>query len=136
MKIVIDTNLLISFLIGKELNELLQLVENNYIKIITSYEQIGEIIGVMGRPKLNKYIKDNSRRKLLLRFLKRKAKIVQLKNKIDDCRDKKDNFILEMGIVGKAEYIVTGDKDLLELNPYKSINIVRYKEFKENVLNK
>jgi putative PIN family toxin of toxin-antitoxin system len=116
---------------GKELDGLLDLVETNDIKLITSYEQIGEIIDVVDRPGVDKYIKDKERKKLLLRFLKRKAEIISIKNKINDCRDKKDNFILEMGIVGKVKYIVTGDMDLLELNPYRKIKIIKYSMFKE-----
>ena len=64
MRIVIDTNLLISSLLGKELDELLDLIENNNIKLITSYEQIGELIDVINRPIVDKYIKDKDRKKL------------------------------------------------------------------------
>ena len=61
--------------------------------------------------------------------------IVSIKNKINDCRDNKDNFILEMGIVGKVKYIVTGDIYLLELNPYnRKIKIIKYNRFKEIVM--
>jgi predicted nucleic acid-binding protein len=50
-------------------------------------------------------------------------------DKVNDCRDKKDNMILEEAVYGNAEYIITGDEDLLVLNPYKWIKIYTLKEF-------
>lgn len=41
--------------------------------------------------------------------------------KITDCRDPKDNMILEEAVYGNGQYIITGDDDLLVLNPYKWI---------------
>lgn len=56
---------------------------------------------------------------------------VETKHEITDCRDIKDNFILEMAVNGKVDYIITGDKDLLIMSPYKGINIITYKEFED-----
>ena len=41
----------------------------------------------------------------------------------------KDNIILEEALDGKVKYIITGDKDLLELNPYKEIEILAMNDF-------
>jgi uncharacterized protein len=50
-------------------------------------------------------------------------------NRILDCRDVKDNMILEAAVYENAQYIVTGDEDLLVLNPYRWINIVNLRDF-------
>ncbi|MGD0154370.1 MAG: putative toxin-antitoxin system toxin component, PIN family [Thermacetogeniaceae bacterium] len=43
---------------------------------------------------------------------------------ISDCRDAKDNMILEAAVYGNADYLITGDEDLLTLNPYRWIKIL------------
>ncbi|MDK2805686.1 MAG: uncharacterized protein PWP67_1233 [Clostridium butyricum] len=50
-------------------------------------------------------------------------------DKINDCRDEKDNMILEEAVYGNANYIITGDDDLLILNPYRWIKIVMLRDF-------
>ncbi len=49
--------------------------------------------------------------------------------RISDCRDEKDNIILEAAVTGGVKYIVTGDDDLLVLNPYGNILIIKPAEF-------
>lgn len=48
---------------------------------------------------------------------------------IEECRDPKDNKILEVAVEGKADVIVTGDKDLLVLHPFRGIPIIGPAEF-------
>ena len=49
--------------------------------------------------------------------------------KIDVCRDSKDNMILELAVAGKADFIITGDKDLKVLNPFQQIQIISPADF-------
>ncbi len=62
---------------------------------------------------------------LLLNTVEIEANNVEIK----DCRDEKDNFILEAAVSGKVDFIVTEDKVLLALNPYRNLKIVTIKEF-------
>lgn len=55
--------------------------------------------------------------------------------KVNICRDKKDNQVLDLCVVGKADYLVTGDKDLLVLKKFKKTKIVSPREFIESVFN-
>jgi uncharacterized protein len=48
---------------------------------------------------------------------------------IDECRDPKDNKYLELVVSGNAECIITGDQDLLVLNPFRRIDILTVQEF-------
>lgn len=50
---------------------------------------------------------------------------------INECRDPKDNKYLELAVSGKAECIVTGDDDLLVLNPWRVIEILTVQKFLE-----
>jgi predicted nucleic acid-binding protein len=64
------------------------------------------------------------------------SELVIIEHTVTDCRDRKDNFILETALKGGAGIIVTGDKDLLDLNPYKGIKILTYKEFEQTIKEK
>ena len=130
MKVVIDTNIWISFLIGKLLSNLVELILNKQVKVISSNEQIAEIFSVITKPKLKKYI-SNSDIKRLYHFITKYTKSVKINNDLNVCRDPKDNYLLEIAIKGKAEYLVTGDKDLLVLNPFHKVKILNYKEFEK-----
>ena len=55
--------------------------------------------------------------------------ILETKFITNACRDAKDNKYLELAVNGKAELIITGDKDLLVLNPFESISIITIEEF-------
>ena len=130
MKAVIDTNIWISFLIGKLLSNLVPHLLNNQIDIFTSNEQLDEIIRVISKPKLLKYISKSDFNRLY-HFITTKMNIVTLKNNIDICRDPKDNFLLEIASICEADYLVTGDKDLLTLNSFQKTSIITYSEFEK-----
>jgi uncharacterized protein len=61
----------------------------------------------------------------------RDGEIITITEKIKDCRDEKDNMFLELAVCGSSEYLVNGDKDLLELNPFRNIPILNATEFLE-----
>lgn len=134
IKIVIDTNIWISFLIGKKIKTLKNLIINGKINVYFSKELIDEFIAVIKRPKLQKYfIQENIYE--LINLFSDKIVFVEPNLKITECRDKKDNFLLELAISANVDYIITGDKDLLELNPFRNIQIVNPINF-ENLLYK
>jgi putative PIN family toxin of toxin-antitoxin system len=98
-------------------------------ELITSRKQIQEIIGVLKRPKFNNKISDNQIKEIEELILTH-GFLAETPGIIFDCRDSKDNFILEMAVNGKANIILTGDEDLLILNPYRNIKIIKYSDFK------
>jgi putative PIN family toxin of toxin-antitoxin system len=97
-------------------------------KILISQEIILELTQVLNRNKLNKYLLKEERLKFLADFLK-DVQTVTIYQKIDACRDKKDNKFLDLAICGQAQYIITGDQDLLILNPFSGIYIINPKQF-------
>lgn len=131
-RIVIDTNIRISFLIGKELHALRDLIVNEKVKVITTDQLIDEIRLVTSRDKLKKYFSPDKVSDLiaLLDILADKVKI----KKVDKiCRDPKDDFLLALSKEGRADYLITGDKDLLDILVYGRTKIVSARQFKEKI---
>lgn len=132
MKAVIDTNIWISFLIGKLLAGLDDYILDNQLEVVISADQLEEITNVLKRPKFRLHFSTNDIEEFLS-LLYKTARIVEIHHTIKDYRDEKDNFLLETAIRGRADYIVTGDKDLLVMNPYRGKKIIGFKEF-ENII--
>ena len=57
------------------------------------------------------------------------SELVEIIERVDLCRDKKDNKFLEVAINGRADYLITGDNDLLVLRPFQDIKIMTVNEF-------
>lgn len=134
LRIVIDTNIWVSFLIGKVLVGQEDFIIKNRIQILTSDELLEEMIEVLHRPKFQRYFTRNLINELVVLMLS-KVEVVEIKETFVVCRDPKDNFLLDLSVSGKADYLVTGDEDLLTLNPFKGIQIIDYKSF-QNILDK
>lgn len=130
IRIAVDTNIWISFLIGKTLSRLTDLIIDDKVQIIFSDEQLDELINVVHRPKFQKYF-DPENVQELLSLIYSKVEFVQITDHFLECRDAKDNFLLDLMASGKADYLVTGDEDLLVLNPFHNIQIVDFKSFEE-----
>lgn len=131
-KIIIDTNIWISFLIGKELRDLKHLIVNEKVKVITTDQLTNEIKLVTSRKKLKKYFNEDKVSDLLslLDILADKVKI----KKIDKvCRDPKDDFLLALSKESRANYLITGDKDLLDIKVFGRTKIVTIRQFNEEI---
>ena len=128
IRVVIDTNLWISFLIGKTLRGLQDHIIRQDVVLIFSDELFDEIIEVVHRPKLRKYFSSDDIQELMALF-EMKAAFIEIEEHVSDCRDAKDNFLLDLCISGNAEYLVTGDDDLISLNPFRDTKIIHYRDF-------
>ena len=93
-----------------------------------SRELAGELNDVLSRPRFDRYA-DRENREEFLQDLVRQAESVEVTERVRACRDPKDDKILELAVNGRANYIVTSDDDLLDLNPFRGIAIVRPAEF-------
>ena len=130
MKVVIDTNIWISYLLGSLLQDLDEKILSKDIKVVVSEYMLKELTEVSNRPKF-KNIFSAHRMKELFSLLDSYAIVVSPTQKVNACRDKKDNFLLEVALEGEADYLITGDEDLLVLNPFHGIKIIRPKDFEE-----
>lgn len=132
IRVIFDTNVWISFLIGKRLGIIKEYISNENIKIITTTQLVKEVEIVTSRPKLKKYFPKESVHELI-ELLDTIAEKVEISPKFFISRDPKDNFLLDLIEFPKANYLVTGDKDLLILNPFKSAKIITPQNF-ESIL--
>lgn len=123
-RFVLDTNVLISGLLFKTSVPFraIELAEKQGI-ILYSEATLNELEQVLNRKKFNKYLSLEDRQLFLLKFIS-SSQLVSIAENITVCRDEKDNKFLELAVSGIANVIVTGDLDLLVLNPFQSVEIL------------
>lgn len=123
-RFVVDTNVLISALLFKNSVPFraIELAEKQGM-ILYSEATLNELEQVLNRKKFNKYLSLEDRQVFLLKFISA-SELVSITEKIAVCRDEKDNKFLELAVSGNANVIVTGDLDLLVLNPFQSVEII------------
>lgn len=128
---VIDTNTLISASLFR--NSIHRKAERKAIragKILASRATYNEFSEVFLRSKFDRYISRESRLNILLEF-KKLASFIEPSETITACRDPKDNKFLELAVTANASCIISGDEDLLVLNPFRDIPIINAKDFLE-----
>jgi putative PIN family toxin of toxin-antitoxin system len=129
LKFVFDCNVIVSAFLFKNSQPRLALEKAKVEGIILlSDAVIDELIKVMKRDKFDRYLSLNIREMLLDNLIELADKIT-IKETITDCRDAKDNKYLELAISGNAQYIITADNDLLVLNPFREIEIIKPDQF-------
>lgn len=82
--------------------------------LLFSTELIDEINSTIAKPKLQKYFKQNALEEMLSVF-EPFTELITVEGKLAVCRDPKDNFLLALAKDGRADYLLTGDYDLLDL---------------------
>jgi putative PIN family toxin of toxin-antitoxin system len=130
-RIVLDTNVFIYFLISSSFHKLEKKLKSHQVRLLFSEELISEFIQVVSRPKLKKHFSDKDVTNLL-DDMHNFADFIEVKSHVNVCRDKKDNFLLELCIDGKADYLITGDEDLLSLKKFKKTSIIKIAEYLRN----
>ena len=129
MKVLFDTNLWISFMIGKRLASLADVLCRNDVQVYMSEQLLDEIQTVVARPKFNVIISQESRQSfvdMVDNVCHWTPITIQAKSPI---RAIKDLFILSMAESVPVDFIVSGDKDLTELKSHAGIPILSYSEF-------
>lgn len=96
--------------------------------VLASADTIGELDEVLRRPKFNRYLREEERFLFLAAFI-RDATVVQVTERLAECRDPKDDKFLELAVSGNATCIVSSDDDLLVLNPFRGVAILTPQEF-------
>ena len=130
-KIVIDTNTLISAIgwNGKP-RELFRQVIDKKFELQISIKQIAEIKRVLNYSRLKFTEQQKSK---FLEIIFHTVNVIHTQTQLNITADKDDNMILECAVESKAEYIITGDDDLLRIKEFKGIKIVTTDKFlKEN----
>lgn len=121
-RIILDTNLWINFLITKDYTKLDDLITSKQSIIVFSTELLEEFLEVVNRPKFKTFFSKDDIEALLL-LINEIADFVRVVAEVNICRDVKDNFLLALAIDGQADYLLTADKDLLELGNFAGATI-------------
>ena len=128
-RIVIDTNLWVSYFLGSETRERLhQILFDENLIILVSEALLIEISTVLGRSKFRKFFPKSDAEELD-RLIRLRSELIDTHSVISYSRDKKDDFVLALCRDGKADYLLTGDVDLLVLNPFEDTQILRLTAF-------
>lgn len=131
VRIVLDTNVLISGIVfGGKPGEVLEMIRSKELLGITSPVLLAELGDILSK----KIMYPKSRVLQMEKKMRRTLQVVQPVKSINVVRDDDDNRVLEAAIEGKCEYVVTGDKDLLDLKSYRGIRILTPTEFLDEEL--
>lgn len=126
---VFDTNVLVSRVLieaskpGRAVRK-----SENEARILTSSETFDEFCAVLLRAKFDRYADAERRREFLERY-KRIAEIIAIPAPVRACRAPRDDKFHSLAVYGEADLIVSGDADLLVLNPFRTVKIVSPAEY-------
>jgi putative PIN family toxin of toxin-antitoxin system len=128
-RVVVDTNILVSQLILPDSlpAQVLAQIEMRSV-FLFSESTMYELADVLSRPKFDRYVSREARKGFIQR-IGRIAEFVPIIQTVRECRDPKDDRILEVAWNGQAETIITGDADLVAMNPWRGIDILRPPEY-------
>ncbi len=131
MNIVLDTNVIISsLLLSNSVPAKILAHAEQHDTILFSNDILSEISLVLSRPKFRPYLDEDVIAEFLAR-IDQNWKKVEIIHLIQACRDPKDDKFLALAVNGGASHIITGDKDLLVLDPFRNINILTPAQYLE-----
>lgn len=127
MRAVADTNILIRALIkprGTVGPIISRLRDGDYI-LVYSTPLLDELIEKLALPRIRrKYRVEQSEIEALVALIALRGELVVPTRSVKVCRDPEDDMIIEAALAGMAEYVVTGDEDLLILKTFETVGFV------------
>jgi putative PIN family toxin of toxin-antitoxin system len=129
MRVVVDTNVLVSTALNSG-SVPGQVVATVLIRgrLLVSDETLRELEQVLRRPRLDKFSRLADRLDLLAQITG-VGELVTVQQAVAACRDPRDDKFLEVAVNGNATHLVTGDKDLLALHPFRGIPVLTPADF-------
>ncbi len=133
LRVVLDTNVLVSALLTPDGNprRAVDLVARQGL-LLFSEATYDELTEVLARPRLRKFLPAESAEGFTKRVVTVASRVVTDES-IRACRDPKDDKFLDVAVGGEADYLVTGDEDLLVLHPFRGVPILTPTDFLESV---
>jgi putative PIN family toxin of toxin-antitoxin system len=130
-RVILDTNVLMSRLLLPEsvAARAVRRVLDRVVPLV-SEATLGELADTLSKPRFDRYVSIEDRRRFFELFA-RVAEWVAVTSTLRVCRDARDNKFLELAVDGEATLLVTGDKDLLALAPFRSTQILTPAELLE-----
>jgi putative PIN family toxin of toxin-antitoxin system len=122
-RLVLDTNVIVSGILFPGSAPSRVLLKAQSCQVLASDATLLELIEMLGRASFDRYVQRSIRQGLAAQFTNA-CEMVQVTASLPVCRDPRDDKFLELAVEGRADAIVTGDSDLLELHPFRGIAIV------------
>ena len=122
-RVVVDTNVFVSRLLrfdsvpGRAAEKAI-----HHAILLVSQSTMSELADVLAQAKFDRYVTIEQRLQFI-RLIAHTARFVPIVHAVRECRDPKDDKFLEVGLNGRADLIITGDADLLEMNPWRDVKI-------------
>ena len=128
MQFVFDTNVLISAALGS--SSCRKAIDFAIVKgkLVRSEETFAELAITLEKKRLQKYLLPKDKVDFLANYMLISERI-EIKEQLSICRDPKDNMLLELAVSCNANVLVTGDKDLLTLHPFRGIPVLAVDAF-------
>ena len=124
VRIVVDTNVFVTALLrGATSRRVYDAFLRGQLTLVFSSDMLTELLEVLTRPHLRVLMHEDEIASFLA-LIRRDALIVRPTRSVAACRDPKDNMLLNCALAGDVAYLVTGDRDLLVLNPFHGIRIL------------
>ena len=133
VRYVFDTNVIVSAILfenSKPAQALRHALANGVV--LLSLDMLEELNEVLGRERFNRYVTSEEREEFLEALVER-AILVEITENVQECRDPKDNKVLELALNGEAHYIISGDKDLLILQPFRDVMVITAEAFLKTI---
>ncbi len=129
MRAVIDTNVLISatFWTGRP-KQLLNKIRHGEITFLTSQILLDELNKILVRADKPFKLSEKEAEQVV-ETMRNLAEVIQPRSRVSICGDEDDNRVLECAIDGRAEWIISGDLHLLELQSFQGVKIVTVGDF-------
>lgn len=126
LRIVLDTNVIVSAIIFKgKPREIYDFALSERVTTITSSTLLSELTGILTK----RFLLSSAEVNGIEHEVREIFEVVNPKKSIHVARDVDDNQVLEAAVEGTCQYIITGDKDLLDLKMYHQITIVTPGDF-------
>jgi putative PIN family toxin of toxin-antitoxin system len=129
-RVIFDTNVWVSILIGKRSASIISHLSTGSITLVFTDQLLEEIRLVTARKKLRKYFPKKSVEQLI-ELIETIGENVEISPTYFESHDPKDNFLLDLIAFSKADFLVTGDKELQTLSPFKTARILSLSEFEK-----
>ena len=129
MRCVLDTNVLVSALLvpgSKPRRALDRAFQEG--RVLLSFATLAELYDVLHRKQFRRYVEEELARSFLA-ALARDSEWIDVDVQVNACRDPRDNKFLEIALSGRATHLISGDADLLVLDPFQGIRILSPQEF-------
>lgn len=126
--IILDTNILVSLLIGSKKLDSQKLFSHQQLNFVFSEDLLQEFEEITQREKFQKYFSSQSVKRFIA-FIQKNYTVYNTKQKFIFDGDKKDSFLFDLMIESNAAYLITGDKILLNTKKFNKTEIISYSEF-------